>query len=397
MQQHSPAEVGRRTVLAALAAAAGGISLLAACGKDGFSKKEPTKPAATFVFIPADGAKAPSPTAEISVAVKNGTFSPGVKLTNASSGKQVALRGSADKTKYTVDEPLGYGVKYQWSGQAAGTDGKTVTLDHSFTTYQPTGTVSAVINIADGQEVGIAASLMLQFDQSIEDKAAVEKALTITAEPATEGAWAWLPDDNGSRVHWRPKEYWQPGTKVSMTGKLYGLDYGNDAFGDSDVTSNFVIGRSQIVKADAPSHEIVVMRGDQVYQRFPCSYGEGDLARNITRTGVHVVSEKHEDFYMSNPAAGYFNVHERFAVRISNNGEFIHANPNTIGDQGNSNVTNGCINLSLDNAQAYFQGAVYGDPVEVTGTSIPLSSADGDIYDWTIDWPTWLSMSALKK
>ena len=128
---------------------------------------------------------------------------------------------------------------------------------------------------------------------------------------------------------------------------------------------------------------------------LPCSYGEADLPRNITRSGVHVVSEKYEDFYMSNPAAGYSNVHERFAVRISNNGEFIHANPNTVGVQGNSNVTNGCINLSLDNAQQYFDTAIYGDPVEVTGTSIELSYSDGDIWDWAVSWDDWTAMSAI--
>ena len=82
-----------------------------------------------------------------------------------------------------------------------------------------------------------------------------------------------------------------------------------------------------------------------------------------------MVSEKHADFYMSNPAAGYSNVHERWAVRISNNGEFIHANPASAGAQGNTNVTNGCINLSTSDAQQYYSSAIYGDPVEVTGTS----------------------------
>ena len=90
---------------------------------------------------------------------------------------------------------------------------------------------------------------------------------------------------------------------------------------------------------------------------------------------------------MSNPPF-YENVRERWAVRISNNGEFIHANPEIPPAQGSSNVTNGCINLSLGDAQAYFGTALYGDPVEVTGTSIDLSPADGDIYDWAIDWPT---------
>jgi hypothetical protein len=30
----------------------------------------------------------------------------------------------------------------------------------------------------------------------------------------------------------------------------------------------------------------------------------------------------------------------------------------------------------------------------VTGTSMPLSAADGDIYDWTIPWNQWLTMAS---
>ena len=82
-------------------------------------------------------------------------------------------------------------------------------------------------------------------------------------------------------------------------------------------------------------------------------------------------------------------------MRISNNGEFIHANPASSGAQGNTNVTNGCINLSTGDAEQCFNTAVYGDPVEVTGTSIQLSYADGDIWDWAVDWDEWKSMSAL--
>lgn len=157
---------------------------------------------------------------------------------------------------------------------------------------------------------------------------------------------------------------------------------------------DFTIGRSQIVKAVAPSHRMQVVRDGVTVMDIPVSYGEGNENRNVTRSGIHVVSEMHEDFLMSNPPY-YENVRERWAVRISNNGEFIHANPLTVGVQGASNVTNGCINLSLSDAQEYFGTAMYGDPVEVSGTRIDLSAADGDIYDWAIDWPTWTSMSAL--
>ena len=41
-----------------------------------------------------------------------------------------------------------------------------------------------------------------------------------------------------------------------------------------------------------------VLDGDgNVIMDFPCSYGEGDLDRNVTRSGIHVVTEKYEDFY----------------------------------------------------------------------------------------------------
>ncbi|WP_019202142.1 Ig-like domain-containing protein [Tsukamurella sp. 1534] len=389
------APLGRRTFLGATVASVAAVA--AACGRGGGILPGSQKAEGpTYTYTPS-GDEKPAPAATVSVQANGGRFRPGVALTNTATGKPVKLNASPDGTTYTVAEPLGYGATYKWSGVADGEAGTFSSLDHAVTVVDPGETLSVVINVADDAEVGIGAPLILKFSGTVEDKEAVEKALEVTTTPHTEGSWAWLPEDNGSRAHWRPKEYWRPGTKVSMNGKLYGLDHGGGAYGAADVTSAFRIGRAQIVKADADSHRIRVMRGTQVVLDLPCSYGEGDLPRNVTRSGIHVVSEMHEDFFMSNPAAGYFNVRERFAVRISNNGEFIHANPQTVGNQGASNVTNGCINLSLSDAQSYFQIAMIGDPVEVTNTSIPLSEADGDIFDWTIDWPTWQSMSALNK
>ena len=156
-----------------------------------------------------------------------------------------------------------------------------------------------------------------------------------------------------------------------------------------------MIGRSQIVKADVNSHRMVVIRDGQEVMNFPASYGlSADPNRNTT-SGIHVVMNKAQTVLMSNRAYGYVNIPEHWAVRISNNGEFIHANPETTGVQGSSNVTHGCVNLSTANAQEYFGTAIFGDPVEVTNSPTPLTGADGDIYDWTVPWDSWLAMSAL--
>jgi lipoprotein-anchoring transpeptidase ErfK/SrfK len=387
--------INRRRALTAMAVGASGI--LAACAGNPLKKQaEPPAPPATpkITYKPDPAATDVVPTSQIGIDVDNGWFQR-VTLSNAD-GKAVAGVINRDRTSFTTTEPLGYGVEYSWAGAVVGRDGKAVPLAGNFTTITPNTQVNGQFQLADGQVVGVAVPIIMQFDASISDKAAVEKALKVTTTPPVEGSWAWLPDEvGGSRVHWRTRDYYPAGTKVNVAAKLYGVPFGDGAFGAQDITLDFEIGRRQVVKAEASSHQIEVITDEGTIMTLPCSYGEADLPRNVTRSGIHVVSEKYEDFYMSNPAAGYSNVHERYAVRISNNGEFIHANPSSAGAQGNTNVTNGCINLSTSDAQQYFNTAIYGDPVEVTGTSIELSYADGDIWDWAVDWDEWKAMSAL--
>jgi lipoprotein-anchoring transpeptidase ErfK/SrfK len=392
----APPPVTRRRLLGALALGVAAPGALAACfggsGSQGGDSAAPAAPSLTFT--PAGAAVDVTPTAPIRLEVKDGWFQR-VVLTNPD-GKAVAGVLNRDRTAFSTTEPLGYGTVYTWGGSVVGGDGKSVPVSGSFTTINPTQTVNGQFQLSDGQTVGIAAPIILQFDAAISDKAAVERALTVTTNPPVEGGWAWLPDEaGGSRVHWRTRDYYPAGTTVNVAAKLYGVPFGDGAFGAADSTLDVGIGRRQVVKAEASSHRIQVLTDDGVIMDFACSYGEGDLDRNVTRSGIHVVTEKYEDFYMTNPAAGYADVRERFAVRISNNGEFIHANPASSGAQGNTNVTNGCINLSIDDAQQYFNSALYGDPVEVTGTRIDLSYADGDVWDWAIDWDEWKSMSAL--
>ncbi|MGB3480718.1 MAG: Ig-like domain-containing protein [Mycobacterium sp.] len=391
--------MNRRRALGALALGVVAPGVLAACSEATSKLEEvvadPT-PEPSLTFTPAVSATDVGPRTPIKVQVQDGVLQR-VALTNPD-GKVVAGNLDPDKTSFTIDEPLGYGVEYTWSGSAVGEDGKTVPVEGSFTTVAPAYTVNGQFQLADGQTVGVAAPIILQFNAAIadEDRAEVEKALKVTTTPPVEGSWAWLPDEvGGSRVHWRTREYYPVGTAVHVDAELYGVPFGPNAFGAADSTLDFTIGRFQVVKADAASHRIQVLTDAGVIMDFACSYGEGDLDRNVTRSGVHVVTEKYEDFYMTNPAAGYANVRERWAVRISNNGEFIHANPASSGAQGNSNVTNGCINLSLADAEQYFHSALYGDPVEVTGTRIDLSYADGDIWDWAVPWEEWRSMSAV--
>lgn len=388
--------INRRAALAAIGLGVFAPGVLAACAGGKITPQSEKKPPAAprLTYQPANATEDVVPIAPISVTVTDGWFQK-VALTN-SAGKPVAGTFNQDRTVFMTTEPLGYDTTYTWTGSAVGHDGKAIPVAGKFITVTPKKKVDGGFQLADGQTVGIAAPIIIQFDAPISDKAAVERALTVKTNPPVEGSWAWLPDESqGARIHYRPREYYPAGATVNVDAKFYGLPFGDGAYGLQDMSLNIQIGRRQIVKAEVTSHRIQVVTDAGVIMDFPCSYGEADKARNVTRNGIHVVTEKYADFYMSNPAAGYSNVHERWAVRISNNGEFIHANPSSSGAQGNSNVTNGCINLSNSDAAEYFPTAMYGDPVEVTGSSIQLSYSDGDIWDWAVDWDTWVSMSAL--
>lgn len=371
--------------------------LLAACsgGSTGpFGGSAPPRPQAQVSTLPGDKAANVSPTMPVSVRVTGGVLLQ-VVLTNPE-GKAVAGTLSADRRSWISSESLGYGKTYTWNGNAAGPDHLSVPVAGSFTTVKPQRQLHATLNIGDGDTVGIAAPIILQFDGHVSDKAAAERALQVQASVPTVGSWAWLPDDNGgSRAHYRPEDYWQPGTHVSVTAKLYGVALGNGSYGREDISTKFTIGRSQIVKADVNSHRMIVIRDGQEVMNFPASYGLSSDPQRNTTNGIHVVMNKSQKVLMSNPSYGYVNVPEYWAVRISNNGEFIHANPETTGVQGSSNVTHGCVNLSTANAQEYFNSSIFGDPVEVTNSPTPLTGADGDIYDWTVPWDAWQAMSAL--
>jgi lipoprotein-anchoring transpeptidase ErfK/SrfK len=339
---------------------------------------------------PGDHAQNVSPTQAVGLRVENGTISD-VALTNPE-GEKVKGEMAEDKRSWNVAEPLGYGKIYTWSGTATGAAGKQAKISGAFQTVTPDYEIGGQLNVGDGATYGVAMPIVINFDSPVTDKASVQKRLKVQTSNQTEGDWAWLDDYS---VHWRPKSYWEPNTNVKVTGNLYGAPMGDGAYGTEDLNAQFSIGRDQRVRANVESHHIALFRDQKRVAVFPASFGLDSDPGRVTRGGTHVVMSKAADYYMTNRDYGYENVHVQYAVRISNNGEFIHAYPGSEYAQGNSNVSHGCINLSTTNGLTYFNFAQVGDPVEVVNSSVPMSASDGDYHDWTVDWNTWKSKSAL--
>jgi lipoprotein-anchoring transpeptidase ErfK/SrfK len=355
--------------------------------------------------VPKDAAEGVSPIEPVEVRAEHAKLD-SVTVSNPE-GKEVEGKLSGDKTRWTSAEPLGYGRRYIVKAVAAGAEGKKARKTASFTTLQPDETVyPSFFPPPKIGTVGVGQPIEVIFDKPPADRAAAERALKVTAEPATEGSWYWRDD---RRVHWRPKEYWKPGTKVTVDAKIYGVNLGNGMYGETSRTLNLTIGPAKIASIDDRTHQMTVTVDGRTVQKFPVSMGRADTATVdgktisfVTPSGTYVAQEKYEVKQMSSASYGLptdnalgYDSRIPLAVRISNSGIFVHAAPWSVADQGVRNVSHGCINLSPEAGQWFYDNFSYGDIVTVANTSTRLEPTNG-FGDWNIPWDEWLKGSALR-
>ncbi|MGH3763819.1 MAG: L,D-transpeptidase [Pseudonocardiaceae bacterium] len=346
-------------------------------------------PVASISTDPVDRMADVSPLTPITVTVAKGKLSQ-VSLTNPQGAPVAGQLDSAGTTWKTTD-PLGYGRTYTISANAIGEDNRAVNRSSTFTTIQPRTLAYPNINPLNGETVGIGQPLSVYFDEPITDRQAAESAVTVTTSPPVEGAFYWF---SKKEVHWRPREFWEPGTHVTVEIHDYGKDFGNGVYGQEDRKSEFTIGDAFIARADGASHQMTIEVNGQVVRTMPISMGKPNTP---SANGVHVVTERNAikvmdstTFGLALDAGGYI-AKVQWATRISNSGEFVHAAPWSVAQQGTSNVSHGCINLSPDNAKWFFDNAKKGDLVINTNTGGPeLKPYDG-FGDWQVSWGQWVS------
>jgi lipoprotein-anchoring transpeptidase ErfK/SrfK len=225
------------------------------------------------------------------------------------------------------------------------------------------------VSPADGATVGVAKPIIINFAAPITDRPMAEDAINISSDPPVPGKFYWTSD---SQVRWRPLDFWPVHTTVNI-----------DAAG---TRSSFTTGDALIATADNATHELTITRNGDLEQVFPMSMGKPG---HDTPDGIYYVHDKSSDIVMDSATYGVphdspdgYRVHVRLAVRFDNSGNFVHSAPWSVADQGKRNVSHGCINISPENAQWFYDNFGSGDPIIVTN-SIDNSQNDG-AQDWQI-------------
>ncbi|MDI9928402.1 MULTISPECIES: Ig-like domain-containing protein [Rhodococcus] len=339
-----------------------------------------------------DGAVGFSPADPVTVSVADGKLS-SVTMLNPE-GVPVSGAISPDGLSWTNTEPLGYDREYRVQADAYGLGGASSTVS-SFTTSQPGNFTKPYVLPNPGDIVGIGQPVAVQFDEPITDKVAAQNAITVTTTPAVEGAFYWV---NNKEVRWRPQNYWAPGTKVDVAVNVYGRDLGDDIFGQENATTSFTIGDAVIATADDNTKQVTFNVNGQDVITMPTSMGKDSTP---TDNGVYIIGDRFEHLVMDsstygvpvNSSSGYRTPVD-WATRMSYSGIFFHSAPWSVGQQGYSNASHGCLNLSPTNAKWVYDNTKRGDIVVVKNTvGGTLSGTDG-LGDWNVPWDEWKAGNA---
>ncbi|MFO7192594.1 MULTISPECIES: Ig-like domain-containing protein [Thermocrispum] len=357
------------------------------------SEAKPEPQPISLTLKPRHKATDVAPGEPVTVKATNGTLT-SVSLVNPD-GKKVKGKLSADKTTWRSAEPLGYGKQYKLTARGVGEDGEKTVKRSTFTTVQPKGQISVSMSVPEGQTVGVGMPISFQFSAPVPNRKAAERALKITTSNDTEGGFYWF---NDSWVVWRPKEYWEPGTKVTVKANIYGKHLGDGMYGMADVSSWMKIGRKLVAVADGKTHRLVVYIDGKRVKNVPQSMGKPG---NETPEGIYTVMSEHTNYTMDSSTYGVpvdspggYRTTVEIAVRLSNSGIFYHSAPWSVWAQGSQNVSHGCINLSTENARWLMNQTKPGDIFIVRNSGGPkLEPTDGWSF-WQMPWKQWQKGSA---
>jgi lipoprotein-anchoring transpeptidase ErfK/SrfK len=231
-----------------------------------------------------------------------------------------------------------------------------------------------------GETVGIAHPVVVTFRTPVTDRRAAERAIDITSTPAMTGKFEWLDDDV---VQWVPDRFWPAHSQVAVSVGSMSADFATGAavVGVANVSEHTFTVSIDGVDAAPPSalpapHHRPHWGEPGV---FPASMGRPEYP---TPVGTYTVLDKERSVTMDSSSVGIpvdapdgYLLTVDWAVRITSRGLFVHSAPWAVNSLGYDNVSHGCVSLSPEDAEWYYNTVDVGDPVIVQENSIEVPRA----------------------
>lgn len=208
------------------------------------------------------------------------------------------------------------------------------------------------VSPAPGDVAGVAYPVTVAFADPVRNRVQAERGITFSADTVPAGTFDWLDD---STVRFTPVDFWPAHSTISVRALGF--------------KSSFETGAQVVGVADISAHTYTVSIDGVVAREMPASMGKPGFATPIGRftalgkESVVVMDSRTIGIPLDDPEGYKLTVYD--AVRVTWGGVYVHGAPWSVGSQGYANVSHGCINLSPDNADWYFNNVSIGDPIIV--------------------------------
>ncbi|MFJ1968378.1 Ig-like domain-containing protein [Streptomyces sp. NPDC087903] len=345
---------------------------------------------------PADGTRKAGFTSPVKVTVTDGTLA-SVTVAGNDGSTLAGSFGEARTTWTSTGNPYS-GTKYTVTAMAEGAAAERTT----FTTKSPGETFVGYFTPEANSTSGVGMPVSLNFTHAVADRAAVEKAITVTAEPAVEVVGHWFSD---TRLDFRPETYWAAGTTVTLSLRLKDVEGADGVYGVQHKDVTFHIGREQISTVDLSAKRMTVRRDGATLATYPVSGGDAD---HTTWSGIMVISERFKQTRMESSTVGLGDEYDiadvPHAQRLTTSGTFIHGNYwASTAVFGSQNTSHGCVGLhdakgADDNSVAgyeFYESSLLGDVVIVKNSGERTVDPANGLNGWNLSWARWKAGSAL--
>jgi lipoprotein-anchoring transpeptidase ErfK/SrfK len=386
------------------------VGLLAGCTAGGSGPLglgapigKPPAPEDVIRVTPGDGSKAVRPDRRLRVKLPGGRLEK-VAVVKSQDAQDSPVPGhiSADGLSWRPDDDrLALAAKYTVDVVALDSQGRRSARHTTFTTYVPDQRFIGYVTPENRATVGTGMIVSLSFSTGVTDRAAVERAVHVTAQPPVEIRPHWF---GRNRLDFRPEHYWKPGTEVTVDLGLRDVEAAKGIYGLQSKTFSFTVGRSQVSRVDAEKHTMQVRRDGQLLATVPITAGAPE---HPTYNGKMVVMEMLEETRMNSQTVGFGGEYDipdvPHAMRLTDSGTFLHGNYWSPDAPGSVNVSHGCVGLrdvkgggSDTPAGWFFDRSLIGDVVEVVNSKDKTVAPDNGLGGWNMGWQEWKAGSAVK-
>lgn len=228
-----------------------------------------------------------------------------------------------------------------------------------------------------GTVVGVAHPVVVTFSAPIDDRRAAERAIGIRSTPAMTGKFQWLGNDV---VQWVPDDFWPAHSTVALSvgGRRMTLTTGPKVIGVASIADHTFTVTIDGVES-GPSSALPAPHHRPRWGQpgvFPASMGR---PKYPTPVGIYTVLAKERGVVMDSSTVGIpvnspdgYHLKVDYAVRFTRRGLFVHSAPWAVNSLGHANVSHGCISLSLEDAEWYFDTVNVGDPIIVRENNLEV-------------------------